>query len=191
MEFGEGRMIRPIFLIVGGPAVGKSTTSRALAARYMKSVHIPVDDLRMMVVAGLAQPGVAWGEALVEQLALARVNATDMALRYREAGFAVVIDDFWDPFSHLGEYERLYQQPEVIRVLLYPNQETAHARNRSRADSDSTQSYLDEGIRITYESLHRTLPRLQATGWLVLDTSERGMDAAVSIILEHAAHVSH
>ena len=179
----KGQGVRPIFLIVGGPAVGKSTTSRALAARFPKSVHIPVDDLRMMVVAGLAQPGAAWGEALVEQLRLARENATHMALRYRKAGFAVVIDDFWDPFSHLGEYTPLFKQPGVIKVLLYPSQETAHARNRARADTGSTQAYLDEGIRLTYDSLRSSLPELEAAGWLVLDTGEGGVERAVEWIL--------
>ncbi len=181
----------PIFLIVGGPAVGKSTTSRALAARFPKSVHIPVDDLRMMVVAGLAQPGADWGKALVEQLVLARENATSMALRYREAGFAVVIDDFWDPFSHLGEYARLFSEMGVTKVLLYPSQETAHARNRARADSDSTQAYLDDGIRLTYDSLRSALPELQAAGWLVLDTGEGGVEGAVeTILIERKQHES-
>ena len=177
--------MRPIFLIVGGPAVGKSTTSWALAARFPKSVHIPVDTLRMMVVAGLAQPGAAWGEALVEQLRLARENATHMALRYREAGFAVVIDDFWDAFSHLDEYAPLFKQPAVIKVLLYPSQETAHARNRERADSGSTQAYLDDGIRLTYKSIRSVLPELEAAGWLVLDTEEGGVEGAVNRIIEH------
>lgn len=174
----------PIFLIVGGPAVGKSTTSRTLAARFPRSVHIPVDDLRMMVVAGLAQPGAVWGEALVEQLRLARENAANMALRYREAGFAVVIDDFWDPFSHLSEYLPLFREPAVIKVLLYPSQETAHARNRARADSDSTQAYLDEGIRLTYDSLRSALPELETAGWLVVDKSEEGVEGAVNRILK-------
>ena len=175
----------PIFLIVGGPAVGKSTTSRALAAHFPKSVHIPVDDLRMMVVAGLAQPGAAWEEALVEQLRLARENATHIALRYRKMGYAVVIDDFWDAFSHLSEYAQLFQQPAVIKVLLYPSQETAHARNWARADSGSTQAYLDEGIRLTYDSLGSALPELVAAGWLVLDTEEGGVEGAVNRIIEH------
>ena len=34
----------PVFLIVGAPATGKSTVSRALAARFPKSIAIGVDD---------------------------------------------------------------------------------------------------------------------------------------------------
>ena len=48
--------VHPVFVIVGPPAVGKSTTSKALAARFPKSLHIPVDDVRTMVVSGLVLP---------------------------------------------------------------------------------------------------------------------------------------
>ena len=50
----------PIFLITGAPAVGKTTTGRALASRFAKSLHIPVDDVRRMVVSGVRHPGSAW-----------------------------------------------------------------------------------------------------------------------------------
>jgi len=56
----------PMFLVIGSPAVGKSTTSRALAARFHKSVHIPVDNVRDMVVSGLRLPSPVWSDDLVE-----------------------------------------------------------------------------------------------------------------------------
>ena len=37
-----------------------AATARALAAHFEKSLHIPVDDLREMVVSGLALPGPTW-----------------------------------------------------------------------------------------------------------------------------------
>jgi predicted kinase len=179
--------MNPIFLIVGGPAVGKSTTSRALAARFPKSVHIPVDDLRSMVVSGLAQPGVTWGQELVEQIAAARESAVQMALSYRRSGFTVVIDDFWDPNSQLSEYTPLFNQPGVHKVLLFPSQHAAHQRNLDRAGPGTTQQYLDQGIQLTYQSLNTALPDLETQGWLVLDTSEGGVEQAVLRILEQVA----
>jgi predicted kinase len=176
--------LQPIFLIVGGPAVGKSTTSRALAARFPKSVHIPVDDLRSMVVSGLAQPGAVWGQTLVEQLAVARESAVQMALSYRQSGFTVVIDDFWDPNSQLSEYTPLFNQPGVHQVLLLPSQRAAHQRNLDRAGVGTTQQYLDQGIQLTYQSLSTALPELKAQGWLVLDTTEGGVEDTVSRIFE-------
>ncbi|MBE2233692.1 MAG: hypothetical protein IAE85_09370 [Anaerolinea sp.] len=73
----------PIFLVVGSPAVGKSTTAAALARRFAKSIHIPVDALRDMVAAGQALPGPQWGDELIEQLAASRASAVFMALTYR------------------------------------------------------------------------------------------------------------
>jgi hypothetical protein len=179
--------MNPIFLIVGGPAVGKSTTSRAVAARFSKSVHIPVDDLRSMVVSGLVQPGATWGQELVEQLILARESAVQMAFTYSQAGFVVVIDDFWDPYSGLREYARLFSYPEMHKVLLFPSQRAAHQRNLDRVGPGTTQQYLDEGIQLTYQSLRSALPGLEAQGWLVLDTSEGGVEQAVARILEQVA----
>ena len=131
-----------IFLLVGPPAVGKSTTARALAAHFEKSIHIPVDDLRDMVISGLALPGGDWDEKLVEQLRLARESAAHMALAYRQAGFTVALDDFWDPASRLLEYSRLFEEPQVHRVLLFPSQRAAEERNRLAGE------YLDTVERL-------------------------------------------
>ena len=55
-----------LFLIVGGPAVGKSSTATALARRFPRAVHVEVDKLREMVVSGLALPSLEWPAGLVE-----------------------------------------------------------------------------------------------------------------------------
>ena len=84
----------PIFLIVGAPATGKSTASRALAARFPKSIAIGVDDLRNMVIGGVIHPSAEWSDELVAQLQLARKSALLMARTYHAVGYTVVIDDF-------------------------------------------------------------------------------------------------
>jgi hypothetical protein len=96
-----------VFLLVGAPAVGKRPAAHALALRLPRSVHIPVDTLRDMVVSGIVHPDDDWDAALIEQLKIARKTATQMAIDYSRAGFDVVIDDFWDPNSRLAEYEGL------------------------------------------------------------------------------------
>ena len=164
-----------IFLLAGPPAVGKSTTARALAAHFEKSIHIPVDDLRDMVISGLALPGGAWDEKLVEQLLLARESAAHMALAYRQAGFTVAIDDFWDPNSRLLEYSRLLQEPQVHRVLLFPSQRAAEERNRKRDGS----AYIADGIRLVYENLADQSAALRAEGWLIVDTTDKNVEATV------------
>ena len=89
--------MQPLFLLIGPPAVGKSTTSKALAAKFGRSIHIPVDDIRDMVVSGLVLPSLEWNQDLVQQITLARESVIQMGLNYQRAGFAVVVDDFLDP----------------------------------------------------------------------------------------------
>lgn len=175
---------QPIFLVVGPPAVGKSTTARALAARFPRSIHIPVDDLRMMVVSGLALPAAEWSDELAQQVTLARVAASHMALSYATAGFPVVIDDFWDPNSD-ADYRALRAYSRLHRIVLYPAQEIAHRRNQTRAAA-VTRAYIDEGIRIVYEQLRGVLPQLQDDGWLVVDTAAIDVADTVTEILRRA-----
>jgi chloramphenicol 3-O-phosphotransferase len=176
----------PIFLLAGGPAVGKSTTADALAARFARGVHIPVDALRDMVVSGQVLPGADWSPQLVEQLVVARRCAVHVATAWRDAGFAVVIDDFWDPNSGLAEYADLFGQPQVRKILLYPSRDAARARNRQRSGSGGVVDYIDDGIRLVYEHLDAAVDDLAAQGWWVLDTSEMGVEDVVQEILMQA-----
>ncbi len=172
----------PIFILIGPPAVGKSTTSRALAARFKRSVHISVDDLREMVVSGLLLPSAVWSAQLAEQIAIARKNTTQMTENYQSADFCVVVDDFWDA-NFLPDYHELLSQPSVHKILLYPPQETAHQRNYVRSDGDETRVYIDDGIRIVYDQLKDSLEDLIKTGWLIVDTSEMSVEETVDYLL--------
>jgi hypothetical protein len=83
----------PIFVITGTPAVGKSTAAIALLRRFPFGLHIPIDDLREWVVAGVVEPVPQWTPEAARQFLLARQSAADVARRYAQAGFAVAIDD--------------------------------------------------------------------------------------------------
>ena len=170
----------PIFLIVGAPASGKSTAARALAARYPKSIAICVDDLRSMVVSGLVHPSAVWSSALTEQLQLVRKSVTDMAQTYHAAGYAVVIDDFWDLHTQLSEYDELFAKGGMRRVVLYPAQQKAHDLNLRRAGPGQTREYLDEGIRIVYGDLNNVVGDLAQHGWNVLDTTNDSVEDTVA-----------
>lgn len=170
----------PIYLIVGAPATGKSTVSRALAASFPKSIALCVDDLRSMVVSGLVHPSAEWSRELTEQLHLARQSVTEMALRYQAAGYAVMIDDFWDPHTQMNEYRTLFANAALKRVLLYPDQQKAHAQNRQRSGPGAVQAYLDEGIRLVYAHLNTVVDELAQQGWHVLDTTPDTVEATVA-----------
>ncbi|MBZ0316613.1 MAG: hypothetical protein K8L91_09355 [Anaerolineae bacterium] len=175
--------MNPIFIVVGPPAVGKSTTSRALAAHFPRSLHIPVDDFRNMVVSGIELPGAVWGEGLIQQVHLARTCATHMALAYHQAGFAVVIDDFWDAYHDL-DYQALHVNPPLHRIVLYPQQEEAHRRNFQRSGDSPARAFINAGIQQVYERLNPVIPRLAQDGWLIVDTTELSVEATVNHILE-------
>lgn len=172
-----------LFLITGAPAVGKSTTAHALAARFEKSIHIPVDDLREMVVSGLVLPSEDWSQALVDQLLLARRTVVQMALIYRGAGYTVVIDDFWDPNSYLREYAPLFEDNHAHKILLLPKQDSAKTRNIERSGSDQGNEYLEAGIHLVYEHLNRALADLILEGWQVVENTDMSIDVTVDYIL--------
>ena len=184
MEINQSQpATNPIFLVVGPPAVGKSSTSRALASRFAKSLHIPVDDLREMVISGKLLPGAVWSEALARQVALARSSAVHMALTYHRAGFVVVIDDFWDA-EHLSDYQALLSHPALRRIVLFPGQSAAHQRNLQRSGASPARAYIDEGIQIVYQQLNASLPQLQGQGWMLVDTTALSIAETVTAILE-------
>lgn len=176
--------MNPIYIVVGPPAVGKSTTSRALAAQFPKSIHIPVDDLRNMVVSGPMLPSAVWSDELAQQITLARTTVSFMALAYQKAGFAVVIDDFWDA-NHASDYQGLLDQMQVTvnKIVLLPTQEEAHQRNLQRSGDNPARAYIDEGIQIVYQQLTPVLPQLKEQGWFVVDTTALRVDAVVNHIL--------
>lgn len=174
----------PIFLIAGAPGVGKSTVSKALAGRFAKSIHIPVDDIRSMVVSGIQQPSSQWGAGLIEQLEAARASVCAMALRYRSVGFTITVDDFWDPNSLLAEYQELLATPQSYKILLYPSRETAMARNVARYGPGEKTDYLAVGIRIVYDDLHTAADKLKEQGWMIVDSTDQIVDETVAEILE-------
>ncbi len=170
-----------IFFLAGAPAVGKSSTARAIAAQFPKSIHISVDNIRDMVVSGLVHPGSEWSPALVEQLVLARESASRMALAYNKAGFVVVIDDFWDPVSQLQEYQSLFREPNLHKILLFPSQLAAEERNIKR--SGEANPYIQDGIRTVYGHLTKSILDLENQGWIIEDTTNQTIEAAVKHIL--------
>jgi hypothetical protein len=169
----------PIYLIVGSTSAGKSTAARALAASFERGVHIPVDELRHMVVAGLALPAPGWSDELVRQISLARSTAIRMAVDYAAAGFAVAIDDFFDPLG-LREYRGLLTRPEALGVVLYPAE--AEVRRRNAARIGAADPSAEMAIGHAYGFMPSMLDGLVADGWLVLDTTALDVAGTVKAI---------
>jgi chloramphenicol 3-O-phosphotransferase len=172
--------IKPVFLISGTPGSGKSSVSRALMARFQRGVHIPVDDLREMVVSGIAHPVPTWTDETARQFALARGNAVSMALRYANAGFSVAIDDVFSTRDFEMDYAPVLQGAASNRVLLLPSLEVTLHRNASRTNKDFHPDTLENVIRF----LHAEYTAMDGRGWFVIDSSALTLEETVSAILE-------
>jgi predicted kinase len=171
-----------VTLLVGPPAVGKSTAARALCARFRRSVHVPVDEVRTRVLTGYAPPEPGWPAPLVEQVRLARESALDSAQRYAAAGFAVVLDDFVDP-PLLQEYDVLSSWPGVRQVVLAPTRDEARRRCARRELDPAMRRYIEDGIDLTFDILQTAAASLQRRGYHLVDTSDLTVEQTVDRVL--------
>jgi hypothetical protein len=145
--------------------------------RFERGLHIPVDDLRHMVVSGLADKSFGVSPAL-DQLQLARATAAQMALSYSSTGFAVAIDDFWHVAMRDADYTPIIGN-KLERILLLPNLEVTLDRLWSR---DETTDHFERAIRLVHRTIE-TQPEL-LTGWHVVDSSKLNVEDTVDRILK-------
>jgi hypothetical protein len=159
------------YVVAGPPAVGKSTVARLLAGAATRGVHVPVDDLREMVVSGLVLPSPDWPAVLADQVAAAREVALTALTAYAVRGYTVVIDDFVDP-AGLREYDDVVGSGAVTAVVLRPDPEAAIGRARQREVTAEGAAYITEGVRMVSALLEDLLPRLTTVGWHVVDNTD-------------------
>ena len=179
----------PVYVLAGPPAVGKSTTAHALAATFELSVHVPVDDLRHLVVGGLALPAPGWTDGIARQVALGREAALRVTGTYRAAGYAVVLDDFYDPLG-MREYRGLLAGPDVHGIVLLPAEAEARRRGATRS-AGALEPAVEMAIGHGYAILRPLADRLATEGWLVLDTSALDVESTVWTIRAATAPAGH
>ena len=169
-------MSPPIFLVSGPPAAGKTTLCAALLSRFQRGLHLPVDDLRGWVVAGMAD-SVPWTEETEVQFRVAEAAAFDVARRYRDAGFAVAIDHCRNP-RRLDEAVVASGLP-TVKVLLMPDLRTNLRRSHTRTNKPFDPHLLDETI--AYTNGHYRLD--VGEGWAVIDNAELSVEETVARVL--------
>jgi chloramphenicol 3-O-phosphotransferase len=157
-------------LILSGPGgAGKTTVARALADRYDRVAHIPVDVVRHFVTAtGYARFGRPGFE---RQRALGTRNACALARNFVAERFAVIIDD-------IGADEELPAYLEGLRpagapvhyVRLVPSLEACQERNAGREDERMPPERVSE--------VYREFIEAEAPAGVTIDNSEMSPEVA-------------
>ena len=171
----------PLILLSGIPGAGKSTVARTLLRHFARGLHIAVDDLRELVVSGIAHPLPEWTDETTRQFRLARDSAAAMARLYAGAGFAVVIDDVIGPADAEAHFASLADEHRLHKIVLQPDLATTLARNAARAGKPFDTALLTA----TIERLHLASQGEPYAdyGWNVIDTSGQTPEQTAEALL--------
>ncbi|WP_424949505.1 AAA family ATPase [Deinococcus sp.] len=170
----------PILLLSGVPGTGKSSLARAWLQTFPRGLHLPIDDLRELVVSGLAHPSLTDNPQAIRQFALARRVAFTAARLYAREGFAVAIDDVLWPHAPDMPSADLLAGLNVTRVFLAAPLETVLRRNRERSGKPFEPEALEPIIRALYGAM---LPEaFGVVGWHIVNTEGLNVFQALKLI---------
>lgn len=166
-----------ILLVTGPPASGKSTVARRLAQHFPKSLHLPVDQLREMMVNGIQLPGAGWNDEVAQQFQWARLTAIYMAQLYARNSVDVIIDDVCVPAEFALDYASLGNSLDTHRVLLLPTSSALSKRLQERGGP------IDKILIEYLPWFYSYLESMPKDGWLVIDSSNWTVEQTVEKVL--------
>ena len=169
-----------LWLVSGVPGSGKTSVADALARRYPRGVHIPIDEIRALVKSGIASP-LEWTDETTRQFEIARRNAARLAVDHLANGFTVVIDDVLRE-ADMPQYAAFLVGIEPRKVLLSPSIFVVHRRNAQRTNKNFDTKVLEPVATRLYGQLLSGCP--PEAGWKVLDSSTLSVDETVDRILK-------
>jgi cytidylate kinase len=171
--------VRPVVLVTGVSAAGKSTVADLLARRFERGVHVRGDVFRRMVVAGREEMSAAPSDEAWRQLRLRYRLGAQAADAYHEAGFAVVVQDVVIG-AVLADYVAAIRSRPLVVVVLAPRPDVVAAREAARAKVAYREGAA--GAAALDRALRGETPRIG----LWLDTSDQRPDQTVDAIVERA-----
>jgi hypothetical protein len=142
---------RPVVLVTGISASGKSTAADLLARRFARGVHVRGDAYRRMVVAGREEMTADPSPEAWRQLRLRHRMAAATADTFHAEGFAVVLQDVVLG-AVLSEVVDAIRSAPLVVVVLAPSAEAVAAREAGRAktgypEGHATIAQLDRALR--------------------------------------------
>jgi predicted kinase len=146
-----------LVVLFGGPAgAGKTTLARAWCATRAQAAHIELDEIRHLIISGLADPQES-GERQVAQYELSVQATCALARALADGGYDVAIDDVFEPHA-FDQYWRAQLSELVWKlVVVVPSLDETLARSAQRAKrvrEEHTQTQharcteWDESVRI-------------------------------------------
>jgi tRNA uridine 5-carbamoylmethylation protein Kti12 len=173
--------LAPLFFVSGTPGSGKTSFSRALLGHFEFGLHLPIDDLRELVVSGIAHP-ISPTLETTRQFRLARVAAMQTAKMYALEGFAVVIDDVIFPHDAAQLEQKFLTDFKVHKILLRPRLEIVLFRNAARQNKSFDTAILEPVIKDLFAGMNPE--EFHNAGWTVFDSSDISLETTVHSILE-------
>lgn len=175
-------MTSPIYIITGIMASGKSTVAEALAQRFPRSVHVRGDVFRRFIVSGQAHMnGESLSDDAAAQLHLRQEIAADVARRYANEGYTVVLQDILLG-PDLEAMVRRLSDYNVHVIVLQPSPAAVAERDQHRLQTRGKIAYIVGGL--TPESMDAILRESTSRAGLWLDTSDLTVEQTVDAILE-------
>ena len=125
--FAEGvvRSVSRMIMFTGPAGAGKSTLARAWCATRPLAVHVELDEVRHLIIAGLADPQVP-GPLQAEQYNMSVAACCALVREFVGSGYDVAVDDAVDPegferhwLPHLGgiDFSVVVVRPSLEAVL--------------------------------------------------------------------------